>query len=421
MIGDLLRLIGMQAMASRVRTGTRDPEFRKVSVLIGTAFIDMLGFAMVFPLLPYYALDLNASPEMIGVIIASFSVAQLASAPLWGWVSDRYGRRPALLVGLTASAIAYVVFGFATTIWLLLASRLIQGAGGGTTGVAQAYIGDAIVPGRRAQALGWLSAATSLGVAIGPAVGSLSVRMGAAGPGLVAASLCLVNVYFTWRWLPESRVPMVTPADGITPKRPPLLGRIWSVIAHPSAPVSRLTLIYGAGMLGFAAMTAVFALFLDARFGIDETTIGYFFVYTGVLSFVMRAIILGPAVRRLGEVGAMRLGTVSLVLGLAIYPLIPNILVLILVMPLIPIGTALLFPATTSLMSQVADRSAMGATLGVAQTFAGVSRVLAPLIATSAFQRAGTGAPFILAAVIVAGVGVLAFRLPALVAGGGST
>jgi MFS family permease len=228
-------------------------------------------------------------------------------------------------------------------------------------------------------------------------------------------------VYFTWRWLPESRVPMVTPADGITPKRPPLLGRIWSVIAHPTAPVSRLTLIYGAGMLGFAAMTAVFALFLDARFGIDETTIGYFFVYTGVLSFVMRAIILGPAVRRLGEVGAMRLGTVSLVLGLAIYPLIPNILVLILVMPLIPIGTALLFPATTSLMSQVADRSAMGATLGVAQTFAGVSRVLAPLIATSAFQRAGTGAPFILAAVIVAGVGVLAFRLPALVAGGGST
>lgn len=411
----------MQAMASRVRTGTRDPEFRKVSVLIGTSFIDMLGFAMVFPLLPFYALNLNATPEMIGVITASFSVAQLASAPLWGWVSDRYGRRPALLVGLTASAIAYVVFGFATTIWLLLASRLIQGAGGGTTGVAQAYIGDSIPPARRAQALGWLSAATSLGVAIGPAVGSLTVNLGPAGPGLVAGGFCLINVYFTWRWLPESRVPSATPADGVQPKRPPMIGRLWSVIAHPGAPVSRLTLIYGAGMLGFAAMTAVFALFLEARFGIDETTIGYFFVYVGVLSFVMRAIVLGPVVRRIGEIGAMKLGTVCLVVGLAIYPLVPNVWVLPLVMPLIPIGTALLFPATTALMSRAADKAHMGATLGVAQTFAGASRVIAPLIATSAFQRAGTGAPFILAALIVAGVGVLAFRLPAAVAAGDGT
>ncbi|MGE3617152.1 MAG: MFS transporter [Gemmatimonadales bacterium] len=414
MIGDLLRVTGIAGVAARLRTGLADPEFRKLSVLIATSFIDMIGFAMVFPLLPFYALKLNATPEVIGVITASFSVAQLASAPLWGWVSDHYGRRPALLVGLTASAIAYVVFGFATSIWLLLASRLIQGAGGGTTGVAQAYVSDSITPARRAQALGWLSAATSLGVAIGPALGSWSVTFGSAGPGLVAAALCLLNVWFTWRWLPESRV---AAAPGTVKARRPIWGVLRNVVRHPGEPVSRLILIYGAGMLGFAAMTSVFALFLDAKFGITEKTIGLFFVFTGVLSFVMRAIVLGPAVRRLGEVGAMRLGTVSLVIGLVAYPLMPTVWTLLLVMPLVPIGTALLFPATTALMSRSADPALVGTTLGVAQTAAGTARVVAPLMATSAFQRLGVGAPFFLAAAIVGGVGVVASRLSVALAG----
>ena len=400
---------------SRFRIASGDPELKKLTVLIATAFVDMIGFAIVFPLLPFYALRLHASPEVIGVITAAFSVAQLASAPLWGRVSDRYGRRPALLVGLFASAVAFVVFGVANSVWLLFASRLIQGAGGGTTGVAQAYVSDSITPARRAQALGWLSAATSLGVAIGPAIGSWTVHLGSAAPGLVAASLCLVNVFFTWRWLPESKRPSATPPDGIR-KRPPVWHALWSVVAHPGKPVSRLMWIYGAGMLGFSAMTSVFALFLDARFGVTEKTIGYFFVYTGVLSFVMRAIVLGPAVRRLGEAGAMRLGTMTLVVGLLVYPSVPNIWLLPLVIPLIPIGTALLFPSTTALMSRAADQTAMGVTMGVAQTFAGLARVVAPLIATSAFQRLGTGTPFYVAALIVAGVGVLAFKLPDAIA-----
>ena len=392
-----------------------DPELRKISVLITTAFIDMLGFAMVLPLLPFYALKLHATPVVIGFITASFSVAQLASAPLWGWVSDRYGRRPALLVGLLGSAAAYLVFGFATSVWFLLASRVIQGAGGGTTGVAQAYVGDSIVPAKRAQALGWLSAATSLGVAIGPAIGSWSVHFGAAAPGLVAAAFCLTNVYFTWRWLPESRIRTATPADGIR-KKPPVWRALADIVTHPARPVSRLVWIYGAGMLGFTAMTSILALFLGARFGITEKTIWYFFAYVGTLSFVMRAMVLGPVVRRVGEVGAMRLGTVTLVVGLAIYPLVPSLWVMPFVMPLIPIGTALLFPSTTALMSRTADQSVLGTTMGVAQTFGGLARVVAPLLATFAFQRFGVGAPFYVAAGIVAIVGVAAFRLPATIA-----
>ena len=186
-------------------------QFRQLSVLIGLNFVDMMGFAMVLPLLPFYALKLHATPEIVGWMIASFSVAQLVAAPIWGRVSDRYGRRPALLIGLTASALAFLVFGFATSLWLLFLSRIVQGAGGGTTGVAQALVSDTVERKDRARALGWLSAATNAGVSIGPAIGSLATQISRAAPGYFAAGLCFLNVIAAWKWLPESRVGVKMP------------------------------------------------------------------------------------------------------------------------------------------------------------------------------------------------------------------
>ena len=173
--------------------------FRKLLVLIITAFVDMVGLLMVLPLMPYYARDLGAGSLVVTVMVVSFTAAQLLSAPLWGRFSDRYGRRPALLVGLGAAAIAYVVFAYATSIWLLLLSRVVQGAGGGTVGVIQAYVADSTEPQNRAKALGWLSAATNLGVALGPPIGSLALLGGRSGPGLLAAALCTINIAFAWR------------------------------------------------------------------------------------------------------------------------------------------------------------------------------------------------------------------------------
>src|SRR5512140_3920641 len=192
-------------MSAGTRSATKTKQFRQLGVLIGLNFVDMMGFAMVLPLLPFYALRLKATPELVGWMIASFSIAQLVASPVWGRVSDRYGRRPALLIGLLASAAAYVVFGLANALWLLLASRFIQGAGGGTTGVAQAYVADTIKPGDRARALGWLSAASALGVSVGPVIGSFAAHFGREAPGFLAAALCLLNALFAWRWLPETR------------------------------------------------------------------------------------------------------------------------------------------------------------------------------------------------------------------------
>lgn len=389
---------------------TRSREsFRRLTVLIGVNAVDMIGFAMVLPLLPFYALEMQATPETIGWITSSFSIAQLVSSPLWGRVSDRYGRRPALLVGLAASAAGYVVFGLAGTIWLLFLSRIVQGLGGGTTGVAQAYVADVVAPSDRAKALGWLSAATAAGVMLGPVIGSLASHFGREAPGFVAAALCLVNVGFAWKWLPESKVPH--DPDAPHPVRRPVWHAGWEIVRHPSRPVSRMVWIYAVGMLAFTSLTAVLALYLGAKFGVTEKTIGWFFLYVGALSFVMRSLLLGPIVARLGEIRTVRWGAILMVVGMALYPFPQSILGLAIVIPLVPIATALLFPSTTALMSHFSEKNEVGTTMGVAQGFGGAARVIAPILATSAFQRLGHAWPFWIGAGLVAVVGVLAFRV----------
>jgi len=383
-------------------------ELRRLSILIAINFVDMVGFAIILPLLPFYTLRFDGSPLMVGLITSSFSVAQLISAPFWGRISDRYGRRPALLAGLLASAAAYVVFGLAHSVALLLLSRFVQGAGGGTTGVAQAYVADTVGPASRARALGWLSAATSAGVMVGPVIGSFGTRLGSWGPGFIAAGLCLLNAAFAWWWLPESRVLV---ADGQAPPRRDVWRTLRQVVAQPRLITSRLILVYGAGMLAFSAVTSVLALFLQADFGVTEATIGYFFLYVGALSVVMRSLLLGPIVARVGELHAMRLGALILVVGLVLYPMAKTLGALAAVIPFVPIGTALLFPAATSLLTRVTERGSTGVMMGVAQAFAGLSRIVAPLAATAAFQQFGSGAPFYLAAVAVAAVSVLVWRI----------
>jgi MFS family permease len=374
-------------------------------VLMAAAFVDMMGFAMVFPLLPFYALRLGAQPWVIGLLVASFSVAQLAASPVWGRVSDRYGRRPVLLIGLGSSAVAFVVFGFANSLWLLFLSRIVQGLGGGTTGVIQAYVTDTTNPAQRAQGLGWLSAATSLGVMIGPAIGSTAAHLGPEAPGLIAAGLCVLNVLFAWRFLKETQSP-----KGHQP-RESIRSAVWHVLSNPTAPAPRLIWIYAVGMGAFTSLSAVLALYLNSRFGVDVTTIGWFFVYVGALSVVMRALVLGWLVRRFGEARVMQMGALLLVSGLALYPLPPTIWQLALIIPLVPMGTALLFPSVTSLSSGAADPRAVGQTMGVQQAFGAVARIVAPLWATPAFQVLGRASPFYIAALIMAAVNVMAWQV----------
>src|SRR5918999_1343744 len=295
----------------------------KLVVLMVTAFIDMVGLLMVLPLLPFYAKALGGSGLIVGVLVSSFAIAQLLASPFWGRFSDRYGRRPALLIGLTASAIAYVIFAFASSLWLLFVSRIVQGAGGGTVSVIQAYVADSVPPEDRAKGLGWLSAATNAGVALGPVIGSQAMVGGRSTPGLIAAALCLVNVFFAWRYLTESRDLAEAHAQPRKPGRS--LEALRRVATHSAEPASRLIWIYAIAIGAFQGSNAILALFLAARWGVTEKTIGFFFTYIGVISVLTRAVILGPAVDHFGEVRLSRIGLVLLTVGLAAMPFMDRI------------------------------------------------------------------------------------------------
>lgn len=395
-------------------TATSRDHLRSLGVLIAVNAVDMLGFAMVLPILPFYAQRLGASPLAIGAMISSYSVAQLLSAPFWGRISDRFGRRPALVIGLAGSAIAYVVFAFAGQLWLLFLSRIIQGAGGGTTGVAQAYVTDTVRPSERAQALGWLSAATGAGIAIGPIISSASARFGSQYPGLIAAGICLVNLLFAWYWLPETNT--AAKRAEARPNTRPIWQSARDVVEHPGRPVSRMIWIYGVGMMAFTFLTALLPIWLGAEMTmqghpINEKNIWPVFTYIAGLSFFIRIVLLGPIVRRFGELGTIRMGCAALVVGFILYPFMHTWLLLTPVMALVPLGAALIFPSTTALMSRFSPKDRVGETMGTAQTFAGAARIIAPLISTWLFQRYSHSTPFFAAAVLIIFASFLVWRV----------
>jgi multidrug resistance protein len=366
----------------------------KLVVLFVTALVDMIGLVLVIPFLPFYAERMGASSAEIGILIGAFSAAQLVSAPWWGKLSDHYGRRPLLIIGLGASAAAYVVFAFATNYWLLLASRVVQGLGGGTVGVVQAYVTDLTPPNERAKTLGWLSAATSLGAVLGPAMGSLLVQaFGRPAPGLAAAALSFVNMIFAWQFLRESHEFRTAATGGA--RGPGAQEVLWRVLRSPGSAPARLIWMYTIAIGAFYGMPAVFTQLLERRFQVTDRTIGYFFMWFGATGVISRLFLLGPAVKRLGELRLSRLGLALLGLGMILFPLAPNFLVLAVSCVLMPLGTAFTFPGVTALLSRVVPNESRGLYMGVQQTFGGVARTAFPWVDGIAFDHYGMASPFV--------------------------
>lgn len=429
-------LLGMIALALLYVLGR---EVRKIPAklftLMATAFVDMVGLLMIIPLLPFYVKSLGGAGINIlgihfgigiisGFIVAAFTVAQLLSAPMWGRFSDRVGRRPTLLIALGAAAIAYLIFGFAHSLFVLFLSRIVQGAGGGTVGVIQAYVADTTAPEDRARALGWLSATTNLGVALGPVLGSFAIAlgkrdlmpgsgtllMGNAAPGILAATLCVLNMIFAARYLKESRdLSEQQPQAGEV--RRTSQQAIWRVMSHASEPSSRLIWIYAISIGAFQGSFSVLALFLNARFQVTEQTIGYFFMYVGAISVFARVLLLGRMVDWLGEANLSRLGLVLLATGVVGMPLASNLGFLALAVALIPLGTAFTFPCVTALLSRVIAPRDRGLYMGMQQTYGGVARIVAPLFFGWTFDRLGVSSPYYFSSAIILCTILLGFGL----------
>ncbi len=380
-----------------------------LTILFGAVFVDMIGFGIVLPLLPFYAEDLGASPFQVTLIIASFSATQLIAAPIWGRFSDRRGRRPLIILGLFASALSYLLFAVSDSITLLLLSRVAAGAAGGTISVAQAYVADSTEGDERARGLGMVGAASGLGIMCGPAIGGFFSRFGLGVPGFVAAGLCLVNAFAAIAFLPESRHFRNRVVDAAKGQAATLGDWARSLT---QLPLGLLLAVYFLTISSFTAMTAVLALYSERVFSMTAVDMGLVFTLAGAVTVVVRGGAVGRIVKAFGEPATVRVGCALLAVGVGAIPFIPNRWWLGLLVPLWAIATGILFPSLHALISRATDEHSQGSVLGGSQLAGGLGRVLGPLAAGALFQGYSIRSPFLVAASVSAVAIVLASRIP---------
>jgi DHA1 family tetracycline resistance protein-like MFS transporter len=367
-------------------------------------FINLVGFGIIIPLLPLYAASFNASPTAIGFLLASYSLAQMVATPYLGALSDRYGRRPILLLSQLGTLISFVLLGFANTLPLVFAARILDGASGGSISTAQAYISDVVEERNRAKAFGVIGAAFGIGFIAGPA---LSAVLGANGnftlPIFVAAGISLVSLVLTFVLLPESR-----PADQRQTVRTP---RIVDVAGFREVlglgQLGTLFAVFFAFNLAQAGFQGMFALFALQRLGFGLRETGYFLAYSGLMAALFQGGATGPIVKRWGERNVMRSGLLLASVGLIMSANVYSWPMLLLALTPLSIGLSLATPALNSMLTREIPSDSYGRVLGLSQSVAALARVLGPLLAGLAFTYISVPSPLILAGVLL----LLAFAL----------
>lgn len=386
----------------------------RLAILFMTVLVDMIGFGIVLPLLPYYAESFGASPFEVTVLIASFSAMQFVAVPIWGKLSDRLGRRPFIVAGLFASAVSYLIFGLAGSLAMLFASRIAAGAAGGTISVAQAYVADTTGARDRAHGMGMLGAAAGLGVLIGPAIGGYFSAWGYGVPGYIAAGLCGANGIAALFLLPESlrgrgADDVETTQGARSAQAATLRGWVRTLTTFPFA---LLLIVYFLSIMSFTAMTAVLALYVERAHAMDAMDVGIIFATAGGTTVVVRGMIVGWLARRFGERRIVVAGTIVLSAVLLLMPLIEEAALIFAIVPFWALATGLTFPSLASLVSQETDTRSQGAMLGGQQVVGGIGRVIGPLAAGALFETVGIRSPFFVGGIVVAVAVVLATRIP---------
>ena len=356
---------------------------KQLGIVFAVVFVDLLGFGIVLPLLPTYATLFHVSPTAIGFLVTSFSLLQLVAVPLWGSLSDRFGRRPVLIVGLVGSTVSYVLFALAGSYWVLLVSRIVAGAMGATVGVAQAYIADVTPPERRAHAMGVLGAAFAMGFILGPALGGALSAHSYSSAGVVAAALCAANALGAAAWLPE------TPRRGASPA-----GR--DRLRAMAAPLAASFLLTAA----FAVIHVTLPLFGRDVWGDSTRRMGMLFAYMGVVSAAVQGGLVGRLASRVGEERLAAAGAALLALGLALVPGATARWSLYAALGLLSAGSALATPSVYAVVSRRASAAQQGAALGVTQTASTLGRIVGPTLAGFLIGASGLRAPFWAGAVL---------------------
>ncbi len=387
-------------------------------VLWSTVAIDLIGFGIVLPLLPRYARDLGATGTTIGLLVASFSLAQLVVAPIMGRLSDRIGRRPVLLISLFGTALGSLLTGLAGSVGLLFIGRILDGASGASVSVAQASAADLAPPKDRARLMGLLGAAFGVGFVAGPAIGALGALRGPHVPFFIAAALSFVNAVVAIKRLPETHPALVLDAaardgeqvaaapsaDGPGLVEPAHLGAPGHDDAAPSTAeigdIQRLIALAFVAMIGFSGFEATFALLGDVRFELTLAATGVVFACIGLALVAVQVRAVGPVTDALGEVGVLRLGLVLNAAGLALLSIDLGWFGLVGSLGLLVVGQGILSPTLSAALAGRAG-SERGRWLGWQQSAGGLARVVGPVAAGALFEHVGTGYPYAVGAVLM--------------------
>ncbi|HYM73978.1 MAG TPA: MFS transporter [Stellaceae bacterium] len=379
-------------------------------ILFLIVLVDLIGFGLIIPLLPFYAERFGASPQEVTVLMAVFSLMSMLAAPFWGRLSDRIGRRPVLMASMAAAALAYLWLGFASALWMLFAARALAGACAGNIAAAQAYIADVTTPEKRARGMGMIGAAFGLGFIVGPALGGVIAGNDLATadlrtPGIIAcamSAIAFLGVVFVLKESLQADLPQRQRRSRTEALR----------LAFARTALARLLLVFFLAILAFAGMEATFALWAMAQFGWGPAQIGYVFTYVGLLSAAMQGGLIGRLTARFGEERLLVAGLALIACGLAILPFTHNLTLLLVSVSGLALGMGAMQPSLNSLISRRAGAQEQGEVMGVAQSVGSLARVLGPLLAGVLFAGLGRNTPFLCGMVLVAVAAVLGWRLP---------
>jgi multidrug resistance protein len=365
-------------------------------ILFITVLIDMTGFGMIIPLIPFYAQNLGATAAGIGILLTSFNVMQLVFSPILGKVSDQKGRRPILLFSIFTSIASFILFSFAENYLMLFLSRIIAGLAT-EGGVAQAYVADITTKEERAQGLGKVGAAFGIGFILGPVLGGLLSPYGFKIPGYAAIILSVINFVFVWLWLPEPKVLTATQSSGgLRTSAKKMLG----VLKKPLT--GQAILIFFGITLAFSAVPIIVPLLAIVFYGFSEVEMSYVFIYIGIIQAILQGLAIKRLVKTFGEEKLIVLGTLSMFLGMTAMPLFSQIILFFLTLTLISFGTGLINTVIPSFVSQRTPPEEQGGILGIIQSVGSIARIPGPVIAGLTYELFGVTASFSISAIILA-------------------
>jgi DHA1 family tetracycline resistance protein-like MFS transporter len=359
-------------------------------------FIDLLGFGIILPLLPFIGEKYGATPVQIGFLAATYSFFQLIATPILGRLSDRFGRKKMLIISQAGSAIGYLLLGFANSLPLLFLSRAIDGATGGNISIAQAYIADVTTKENRAKGMGLIGAAFGLGFIFGPAVGGLLSYFGFWAPALLATILSIITIIATSVFLTET----VNVTEAKQSSRTAFsLAELRKTFAIDS--LRTMIIVFFILNLAFSGLQGVFPIWASDKFGLSPTEIGLLFTFIGIMAVLVQLRILPKALKRFPEARLLKIALVSMTVGLLLLIAVFNPWLIFIPLFFMSLGNGLANPVIQSLASESVPKEDFGGALGLLQSAGSFGRIGGPIIGAELYQHVGMNFPFLISALMV--------------------